>query len=191
MYITDESPEFLIGDILNKDRRIFMKKEITIRKALNLKNKITGDISAIRDKIIRLNNYRNGSKTESELTEVSKLNDQLMKKESFLIDLKTKIHQKNAESENYNNITLISEFKSLIDFYTTLRNNTQDEIDIKVYEWDADHSKRIITDIEEMRAHISKSAIDGIIGGLKDKLEDAFDAVETFNASNKISIDVD
>ena len=168
-----------------------MEKEITIRKALNIKNRLVGEIGDLRNKIMSLNNYIEGQTTENALTDVKKLNEELLNKECKLIELKTKIHQKNAESKTYETITQISEYKSLIDYYTSLRSQTTDNVDKNIYEWDATHTARTITSVDKYRAHISKEQCDALVSELKGKLENAFDTVEAFNASTRISIDLD
>lgn len=157
---------------------------ITLRKALNLKNKLVGEISTLGNEIIHHNQYDAGRNSISEKIDVQNKLLEYTKKKSDLIELKTAIVNANAGAKGdksiYSTLVKIEEAKSLISFLrsiptdTTTRENTDYRTNTVTYA-----EVNVQVSYEEIQKHIKTAEL---------SLEKLLDTVEEFNGNTKIEV---
>ena len=102
--------------------------KITLRKALNLQNKLVGEINELGSIIVSHNRYETGRNSLSEKIDVKLKLSEYIKKKNDLISLKIAIVNANANSDGSNSIygtlTKIEETKSLISFLKGIQTDT-------------------------------------------------------------------
>lgn len=159
--------------------------KITLRKALNLKNKLVGEIALLGSEIVRHNQFDIGRHSISEKIDVKEKLTEYTKKKHDLIKLKTAIVNANAnasgENSVYNNLVKIEEMKALISFLRTIPcdTTTREHVDYR--------SEKITTVF--VSVHVSYEDIQGMIKQAESGLESLLDYVEEFNGRTRIEID--
>lgn len=144
---------------------------ISLRKALQLKKNLTGDISKLRDKINRFN----CSRYENKHINIKSLNEEFNKKIEDLIKLKTAISVANIGVYSY--IVSAEELKGLISFYESL--NTQENgIEYKNGE----------TIPFNNYVGINYSECESIVKLLKNELSEVLEKIDDYNSSHYIDL---
>lgn len=164
--------------------RFIMK--ITLRKALNLKNKLVGEISVLGNEITRHNQYDVGRNTISEKIDVGAKIAEYIKKKNDLVALKTAIVNANAGSNGSNSIyeTLvrIEETKALITFLKSIPCDTANREHI-------DYRTQQVT-IIEVAVQVPYEYIQNMIKQAEENLEKLLDSVEEFNGNTRIEVNI-
>lgn len=160
--------------------------KITLRKALNLKNKLVGEIAALGAEIVRHNQYDTGRNSISEKIDVGAKLAEYTKKKYNLIDLKAAIVNANAGSDGSNSIysTLvhIEETKALIAFLKSIPCDTSNREQ-------TDYRAEKVTVIE-VTVQVPYENIQSMIKQSEQNLEKLLDAVEEFNGNTKIEVNI-
>ena len=160
--------------------------KITLRKALNLKNKLIGEINELGSTISMHNRYDIGRNSISEKIDVKAKLGEYVKKKNDLITLKTAIVNANAGSNGSNSIyaTLvkIEEMKSLIAFLKGIQTDTSSREQ-------TDYRTEKVTVIE-VKVQVSYEEIRGHIKQAEEDLEKLLDEVEEFNGNTRIEVNI-
>lgn len=160
--------------------------KITLRKALNLKNKLVGEIAALGHDIQRHNQYDAGRNTISEKIDVGAKLAEYVKRKNDLITLKTAIVNANAGSNGHNSIyeTLVNieETKALITFLKSIPCDSANREQ-------TDYRTEKVT-IIEVTVQVPYENIQNMIKQAEEGLEKLLDAVEEFNGNTKIEVNI-
>lgn len=143
----------------------------SLRKALQVKKNLTGEIAKLRSKITQFNCQRNPNKHINVLDLVAEL-DKLTHR---LIAIKTELAKANVEI--YEDILVSDELKGLIAFYEAL-NTEEDGQDYKAGELIA-YKNVVAIDYSQKESEIKT---------LKAELESRLEKIDDFNASHYIEI---
>ena len=143
----------------------------SLRKALQVKKNLTGEIAKLRSKISQFNCQRNANKHINVLELVAEL-DNLTNK---LVAIKTALAKVNVDI--YENILVSDELKGMIAFYEGL-NTEEDGQDYKAGEF-IDYKNIVAIDYSEKEAKVK---------ALKTELEERLEKIHDFNASHYIEI---
>ena len=160
--------------------------KITLRKALNLKNKLVGEINELGSIIVSHNRYETGRNSLSEKIDVKLKLSEYIKKKNDLTALKIAIVNANANSDGSNSIygTLmkIEETKSLISFLKGIQTDTtcREQTDYRTN----------TTTITEVKVQVSYEEIQGLIKKAEKQIEEFLDAVEEFNGTTRIEVNI-
>ena len=158
--------------------------QISLRKALNTKNKLVGKISEIKSQIQRYNVYNPDKGTIAERVDVSELLLDYFVNMNKLIDLKTAIVNANAGSDGSNSIykTLvkIEETKAAIAF---LKEVPAEDGITEQTDWRTDKVTRTVR-----KCHVSHEQLQQHIASLESGLEDLLEEADVFNGSTKIEV---
>jgi len=157
-----------IKNIEQKDRKM---AKYSLRKALQVKKNLTGEIAKLRSKISQFNCQRNANKHINVLELVAEL-DKLTNK---LVAIKTALAKVNVDI--YEDILVSDELKGMIAFYEGLYTE-EDGQDYKAGE--------IITYSNTVA--IDYSAKESKVKELKADLEKRLEKIDDFNASHYIEI---
>lgn len=158
--------------------------KITLRKALNLKNKLVGEISALGSEINRHNQFDEGRNSISEKIDVRAKLTEYTKKKNDLIALKTAIVNANANASGvdsvYATLVRIEETKALISFLKLIPCDTaiREQTDYRTSQ----------TTLIAVKVQISYEEIQTLIKQAEDSLEKLLDYVEEFNGNTRIEI---
>ena len=160
--------------------------KITLRKALNLKNKLVGEINELGTTITMHNCYNVGRNSISEKIDVKAKLAEYIGKKNALIALKTAIVNANAGSNGSNSIygTLvkIEETKSLITFLKGIQTDTSSREH-------TDYRTDKVTVIE-VNVQVSYEEVQSHIKQAEEKLEKLLDEVEEFNGNTRIEVNI-
>jgi hypothetical protein len=143
----------------------------SLRKALQVKKNLTGEIAKLRSKISQFNCQRNANKHINVLELVAEL-DKLTNK---LVAIKTALAKVNVDI--YEDILVSDELKGMIAFYEGL-NTEEDGQDYKAGEFIA-YKNIVAIDYSEKEAKVK---------ALKKELEERLEKIDDFNASHYIEI---
>lgn len=150
--------------------------EITLAKALKIKNQLTKEITELKNRVVRSNliteRVRNAYRSDEE-------GRKLTAKVDKLIELKTKISQANAPI--WEHIFGITEAKGLIDIFNQMQIIDQDQIQYK-----PDGSEVIRT----TKPYISEEQKAKLVKDLENSIIEKQDKIDAFNATTKIQFDV-
>ena len=158
--------------------------KITLRKALNLKNKLVGEINELGTTIAMHNRYDAGRNSISEKIEVPAKLAEYTKKKNDLIALKTAIVNANAGSNGsnsiYSTLVKIEETKSLITFLKSIPTDTTTREH-------TDYRSEKVTVIE-VKVQVTYEEIQKMIKKAEEGLEKLLDDVEEFNGNTRIEV---
>jgi len=148
-----------------------MTKRISLRKALQVKKTLVGDIARISSLLAKHNAQRYPNKHIN----VQALYDEHVAKVNELIHLKTELAKANVGI--YGTIILADELKSGISFFEGL---DTDEDGTEYIRGEAiRYTQTVVIDYAQKN---------GIIKGMKEKLEAALEAIDEYNSSHYIDI---
>lgn len=161
--------------------------KITLRKGLNLKNTLVGQIAELGSKIKRYNLYEtnSGNAGVAQRVDVNEMLVTYCKLKQDLIALKTAITNANAGSNGsgiYETLVKIEETKSFLSFLKTIET---DDAAGENFDYKAN-----ATIIVNRKCHISYEQIEERIKRSEKLLETLLDAVEEFNGSTKIDVNI-
>ena len=143
----------------------------SLRKALQVKKNLTGEIAKLRSKIAQFNCQRNANKHIN----VTELVQELDKLTNKLIAIKTALAKANVDI--YEDILVADELKGLIAFYEGL--NTEED----GQEYKAGEIIRYTNTVA-----IDYSVKESRVKALKTELENRLEKIDNFNASHHIEI---
>ena len=146
--------------------------QMTIRKALQHKKTLTGEIAKLKSIIEKFNSQENVNKHIN----LEKVHAEFEAKVSELIALKTAITQANVGI--YGAIVEADEVKAKIAFYEAL--NTTDSI----LRRNQDGTISTIT----LFVHMDYSMVENKVKELKERLLELLDKIDHFNSNNMISV---
>lgn len=149
--------------------------EITLRKGLQMKKTLSGDLAKVRTKISKFN-----SQQEEKVSAHINIADLLVEGEQLLaklISLKTAITLANVSI--YSKIIKADELKSEIAFYESLQTVETDE----VYRAGQHILVKCVVGVNETEKQTK-------IKSLKAELETVLDAIDYFNGSTKITVEI-
>lgn len=151
-----------------------MPKTISLRKALQVKKNLTGDIAKLKS-IIKTNN---SVKRVNPNIDVKALHTELNDKINKLLALKTAITISNVSI--YSKIVLADEIKAKISFY--------EELNVHLYSSGFDGQRNVIE--VEHTVIISELERNEIVKTLKVELEAVLDAIDYYNSTTTITVEV-
>ena len=151
-----------------------MPKTISIRKALQLKKNLAGEIAKLKSTI----HVNNSVKRVNPNISVVDLHKELNEKLEALIELKTQITLANVSI--YSSIITADELKAKIGFYETL-NVAQFST-----AFDKDHN---LIEVDHVVV-ISEKERNEIVKGLKVELETVLDRIDHYNSTTHITVNL-
>ena len=155
-----------------------MSSEITLRKALQVKKNIIGEIVKLKENAEKYNSQQKANKHVN----VQEIFAELHRKIDQLIALKTAISKANVNI--YEAIVHVEEIKSLISMYDGL--NVQEEYQSYVM---VDGKNNLVTSEGILFIDLSKK--EETLKDLKKQLEEHLEKIDYFNSVTKITVDID
>jgi hypothetical protein len=152
-------------------------KEVSLAKALKIKNRLSGELSRIKSIALREN-----SKNEKQFKEdvaiqafeqVSELHDQL-------IEVKRAIYE--ANSGIAREMASLAEAKSLIDFVRV--------IPTKQGEYEESFNYRDETKPVNYSCYKTQEQVDSWVKSIQEYIDDIQDTIDEYNAKTKVQIDI-
>jgi hypothetical protein len=150
---------------------------ITISKALKVKNRIAENIRKTDTKIETNNSIRADIGTEIDVLILFEHRKNLTNQ---LVEIKTAIAKSNFEIQD--KIFRMSEIKGLISFLTGL-NTTNGKVENRTF-----HRKESDPDVYEYRAAINANEVEKLVTEFQNELDTLQDEIEAFNATHKIEL---
>lgn len=148
-----------------------MTRQITLRKALQLKKTLAGEIAKLKEKLYKFNAQR----TPSKHVNVMAVYDELVKKTANLLELKTKLAQANVGI--YEMIATVDEMKSQIAFFNTL----DTEETGREYQNGAVCECKITVAIDYTKR-------EAIVAACQAQLDSALDKIDEYNSTHSITL---
>lgn len=152
-----------------------MSKQITIRKALQVKKTLVGEIAQLRALIVKYNSQRTANKHIN----LTKVHADYSDKSEKLIGLKTAITKANVDI--YESIVRVEEIKGQIALYGSLDTSETDEV--------YDHKAEVIVS-HPMTVHLNLTQTNEKIATLKVELETLLDKIDHFNSNTTIEVEL-
>jgi len=150
--------------------------EITLAKALKIKNQLTKEITELKNRVrssnLIMERVRNTYRSDEE-------GHKLTAKTDKLIELKTKISQ--ANSPIWEHIFGITEAKGLIDIFNQMQIIDQDQIQYK-----PDGTEVVRT----TKPYINEEQKAKLVKGLENAIIEKQDKIDSFNATTKIQFEI-
>lgn len=155
-----------------------MQKIITIRKALQVKKTLSGDIAAGRQKISEYNSQK--TETPNVHVDLKVISETLSRNTQQLIELKSAVTVANIGI--YKDIITAEELKGQISFYEGL----------DVVEYYTDYSSLSAERVKlKTILFMNETDVNKKISELKKELEATLDRIDYFNSTTKITVDLD
>lgn len=149
-----------------------MTRQITLRKALQLKKTLAGDLAKLKEKLFKFNAQR----TPSKHVDVMAVYDELVKKTANLLELKTKLAQANVGI--YEMIATVDEMKSQIAFFNTL--NTE--------ETGREHQFGGAVCEYQVTVAIDYTKREAIVAACQAQLDSALERIDEYNSAHSITL---
>lgn len=148
-----------------------MTRQITLRKALQLKKTLAGDLAKLKEKLHKFNAQR----TPSKHVDVMAVYDELVKKTANILELKTKLAQANVGI--YEMIATVDEMKSQIAFFNTL--NTE--------EAGREYQNGAVCEYQVTVA-IDYTKREAIVAACQAQLDSALERIDEYNSTHSITL---
>ena len=147
--------------------------EITLAKALKVKNRLTGRLSKIQGDIQTYNSVPEGQAGQVDVPALVKVRDRLV---AALVALKTAINEANRETQR--DIYDLAEKKATVQFLAGI--STRHGPQPAVYP--------STTEVNYVAA-LKKADVDGMVAGLEKDIDQLQDRLDQFNHVRKIEVD--
>jgi hypothetical protein len=147
--------------------------EITLAKALKVKNRLTGRLSKIQGDIQTYNSVPEGQAGQVDVPALVKVRDRLV---AALVALKTAINEANRETQR--DIYDLAEKKATVQFLAGI--STRHGPQPAVYP--------STTEVNYVAA-LKKSDVDAQVAGLEGEIDQLQDKLDHFNNAHKITVD--
>jgi hypothetical protein len=147
--------------------------EITLGKALKIKNRLTGRLAKVQADIQAYNSVPQGQADQVNVPALLKTREELV---GALVSLKTAINDANREAQR--DIYDLAEKKGTVQFLAGV--NTRHGPQPAVYP-----STTEVTYV----AALKKADVDGLVAGLEKEIDQLQDKLDQFNHAHKIEVD--
>ena len=147
--------------------------EITLGKALKIKNRLTGRLAKVQADIQAFNSVSEGQADQVNVPAFMKIREELV---GALVSLKAAINEANREAQR--DIYLLAEKKATAQFLAGV--NTRHGPQPPVYPSTVEVS---------YVAALKKADVDGLVAGLEKEIDQLQDRLDQFNHVRKIEVD--
>lgn len=151
--------------------------ELTLRKALNVKNRLIGEVHRLTSKTPPFNCHREDQPPAYELEELLEKRKKVVES---LIALKTAIATANVPI--YEKIARVAELKTEITMYQVFKTSP-----ISIYDYDDKGDRITIKTIVKM----PENEVDDKISALQKEIEALNDEIDYYNGTTKINVNIE
>ena len=152
-------------------------RKVTLRKALQIKKNLIGEINEYKNTFVNLNSQRQDVKIDR--VDVSLAYNNYLEKTNLLIHLKTELSKANISIYAY--IAKVEEIKTQISVYNTLDTSEKyTEID-----YEATPIRKLVFD---KIVFLNATDVSNKVKELKEKLEELLDKIDYHNSTTYIEI---